>query len=379
MSELRILHLASDEKFIDQAIKAFEREAPGCNLLLVYGKRPFKHVKSEAAVFSKSKAICSTARDLPKHDLVVIHSLDPVWFLLIKSLPPSSVLIWIGWGYDYYDIINKNKSETLLPITYKKWQAQNEKSKTLKKLIFFKKFIFSRAKRNIIKKIDIFCPVLPSEYENTKISFKSENFPKKGSWNYGNLEEDLINGFEEQSSTGNNLLVGNNSSAENNHLDTFALLAGIGIENRKIISPLSYGNFLYRDLVIMEGKRLFLNNFHPITEFLPIQEYIRTLQSCGFVIMDHLRQQAVGNIIIMMHLGAKIFLNEKCPTLAFLKDQGAEIFSTAQLKAYPSMLNEGLDPKAISTNRRVVSETWSKRVSQQRTRDLLSFALSIKK
>lgn len=380
MQGLRILHLANDEKFIDQAIKAFEREAPGCNKLLVCGKMPLKHVKSEAAVIQGLKAISgAVAGDLPKYNIVIVHSLNPVWFRLIKKLHASSVLIWLGWGYDYYDIIKKNRSELLLPLTRKKSPSnQEEKSLTEKVKSILKKVVIP-SKKSIIERLDIFCPVLPSEYAATKIKFTGKFFPRQGFWNYGNLEEDLINGFEGHTVSGDNLLVGNSASAENNHLDTFSLISTLGIYGRNIISPLSYGSPQYRDFVIKEGADIFGEKFKPLTNFMPIQEYIKTLQSCGFVIMNHLRQQAVGNIVIMLYLGAKVFLNKSCPTFTYLKNHGAVIFSIDELKASPSMLNERLDAQSIVINQRALEKVWSREASQRRTRELLSLAASIKK
>lgn len=380
MQGLRILHLANDEKFIDQAIRAFEREAPGCNKLFVCGKVPLKHVKSEATVIRGFKAVRgAVTKALPEYNIVIVHSLNPIWFRLIRKLRASSVVIWLGWGYDYYDIINKNKSELLLPLTKKKWHVSREKKLLTEKIKSIIKRVALPSKANIIERIDIFCPVLPSEYGATKIKFDGKVFPRQGFWNYGNLEEDLIKGFEGHTVSGNNLLVGNSASAENNHLDTFSLISGIGIDGRDIISPLSYGSPQYRDFVISEGAKFFGENFKPLTNFMPIQEYIKILQSCGFVIMNHLRQQAVGNIVIMLYLGAKVFLNKSCPTFTYFKSHGAVIFSIDDLKASPSMLNERLDAKSIAINQQALEKAWSREVSRCKTRELLSLAASIKK
>ena len=379
MQGLRILHLANDEKFIDQAIKAFEREAPGCNELIVFGKKPFKYVKSKAIAASRLKAFSGFATGLPSYDLVIIHSLDPIFFRPIRSLHSSSVMIWFGWGYDYYDIICKENLELLLPETNKNWTELQHRKNINKKIKSAIRKIFTPNKKSIIGMLDIFCPVLPCEYNITKNTANTHEFPRQGFWNYGNLEEDMIKGFENQTVTDINILAGNSASAENNHLDTFSLLSKLNIGNRKIISPLSYGNTQYKDFVITRGETAFGDKFKPLVDFMPIQEYVKTLQSCGFVIMNHLRQQAVGNIVIMLYLGAKVFLNKNCPTFSYLKSKGAVIFSTDDLEALPKMLDELLNSSDVATNRKVLAEIWSKEVSQHKTRELLKLAISIRK
>lgn len=380
MKKLNILHLAKDEKFIDQAIKTFEQIAPGKNhLYLISSKKP-KLVKSPAKTLTKLQAITGLfSKELLSHDIIVIHSLNPDWFNTINKLPKDKVLIWLGWGYDYYDILHESESDLLLPLTKKSWkEASQQESLIAKSKKKLKKLLSPVKKQSIIERIDIFAPVLPSEYGMVKEKCFSEKFPKQAIWNYGNLEEDLVKGFINEKISGNAILVGNSASAENNHIDSFSLLSNLKIGHRKVITPLSYGNSKYRDLVLSEGHKYLEHQFVALTEFMPISEYVNTLKSCGFVIMNHLRQQAVGNIVIMLYLGAKVFLQKDCPTFKFFKQQGAEIFSIQELEKSPNLLNQKLDEKSQATNRRIVIENWSRAVSNSKTQQLLEQAHKIK-
>ncbi|MCY1447062.1 hypothetical protein D9M71_636650 [compost metagenome] len=87
--------------------------------------------------------------------------------------------------------------------------------------------------------------------------------------------------------------------------------------------------------------------------------------------MNHVRQQAVGNIVIMIHLGAKIFLREECPTYSYFRDQGIIIFSVQQLQQNPDLICAPLDPESIATNRKILRESWSKEASHTKTKKLL--------
>jgi hypothetical protein len=373
MKDLRILHLANDEKFIDQAIRAFERAAPDANDLYVYSAKPLKFVKSPATIVSALSVLTGkVSKDISTYDLIIIHSLNPVWYKAILKLPDHLPLVWIGWGYDYYDIIYKSRDEMLLPLTCLELSKTTHRNSIPKKIkSFLKNNIFSKDKSKIINRINFFSPVLPSEYSMVNKKYSGEKFPEYALWNYGNLEEDFVKGFTNKQVTGDSILIGNSASAENNHLDSFDLLSSFGINNRDIISPLSYGNAGYRDLILKNGHKLFGHHFEPLIDFIPIDNYVKILESCGFVIMNHVRQQAVGNIVIMLYLGAKIFLRQECPTYTYFRDQGAVIFSIQELEKKPELLNERLDHADMAVNRAVVENNWSKEAANKKTINLL--------
>lgn len=379
MKNPKILHLANDEKFIDHAIRAFERAAPGANDLYIYSKQPLKLVKTPATIPSSfSVKSGNIAKLFSDYDLIIIHSLNPAWFNTILKLPKNITLVWMGWGYDYYDTIYFSREQMLLPLTSEELKKNPDKNPLLQKIkTFLKRYILPNKKRKIIERVNYFSPVLPAEYSMVKKHFSGKKFPEHTLWNYGNLEEDLIKGFEDKQVTGTSILVGNSASAENNHIDAFSILQKLSIENRIIVSPLSYGNSRYGKLISRKGTEIFGENFNPLINFTPIDEYLKTLTSCGFVIMNHVRQQAVGNIVIMIHLGAKIFLREECPTYSYFRDQGIIIFSVQELQQNPDLICVPLDPASIATNRKILRENWSKEASDTKTKKLLTQACQL--
>jgi hypothetical protein len=376
---LKIVHLAIDEKFIDMAMHSFERIAPGCNKLILCASHPLKHVKSKAILVSTLQAVFGIVPLVRSCDVLVVHSLNPVWFSLIKIMNKRVRIIWLGWGYDYYDIIAKNKNKLFLPLTCSLISKEYKP-----RLGFFSRFkafvkrLVMLSKNSVISNVDIFSPVLPIEYLLVRENFLQKDFPVQAVWNYGNLEDDLIRGFEGFSVCGDNILVGNSATAANNHLDSFEIIAKLSLDGRKIITPLSYGCDNYRRIINYHGDLMFGDKFNSLEHFMPISDYIETIRSCGFVVMNHLRQQAVGNIIIMLYLGAKVFLNVKCPTFRFLKENGAIIFSIDELVKNKEALNKGLELSQIEKNRMVVGNIWSKSVSDGKTKKLIDLAVSLK-
>lgn len=373
MGNLKILHLAHDEKFIDAAISDFERVAPGSNYLYVYSRRPIKHIRSPA----KKPSIISIltgwiSRDLGGYDVAIIHSLNPVWYKTISRLPKGMPVVWIGWGYDYYDIIYGAREKLLLPLTRNDMQENMPQKSPIDKLKdIIRKSLVLIDKKSVIRRVDFFSPVLPGEYRLVKDKHQEEKFPEYSSWNYGEIEETLEKDLKDARVTGNSILVGNSAFSENNHMDSFSLLSELGVNDRKIVVPLSYGEPRYRDLVMVKGRKLFGDRFSPLVEFMPLMDYVKTLESCGFVIMNHLRQQAVSNIIIMLHMGAKVFLRKECPTYEFFREIGAVIFSVQELEQDPGLLNSGLAQESMMLNREIVEKYFSKEVCERKTINLL--------
>ena len=100
-SEKRIVHIVCDEKFIDIAYRQFEEVAPGENRFIAIGKPcPLRYVKSTPIEFlSLGQARRQVAN--PSCKTVVLHSLLKT--LIVPSIPPDKTVIWLGWGFDYYD------------------------------------------------------------------------------------------------------------------------------------------------------------------------------------------------------------------------------------------------------------------------------------
>src|SRR5690606_8564482 len=113
----------------------------------------------------------------------------------------------------------------------------------------------------------------------------------------------------------------------NNHLEAFELLKNIDLGKKKIICPLSYGNRNYAKKIADKGKKRWKDNFVPLFKLMPLHEYNEYLRLCGIVIMNNYRQQAVGNILTMIWMGAKVFLNEETSLYKYLKRIGVFVFS----------------------------------------------------
>jgi dTDP-N-acetylfucosamine:lipid II N-acetylfucosaminyltransferase len=383
-----ILHLVNDEKFVDMGFREFENAFPGQNRCFVlpdidainYIKRtPYRRIKNFSEI--SSTEFIDTLRTF---DLIVMHGLDRFQIEVLKYAPEGIPIVWIGYGYDYYDLIS-NKVDLMSPWTKKlffdqrKMRVQKMNIPTLATKLFSRVehwLKWGKNKEDLLTRIDYFAPVLSEEYAIVKNAIGKKFKAEFIDWNYGTLEDDLIGSFAKSRVAGNSILVGNNSYYINNHADIFKLLSHLDIEDRQVVVPLAYGDIVYRDVIIKVGKETFGKNFYPLSNFVSIEEYIKIISSCSVAIMPHLRQQALGNIITMMHLGATIFLHECNPVLSFFKSKGAHIFSIEALEKDHALIDFRLSEMQIEQNRKILEKYWSREESARKTMALVTLAMN---
>lgn len=244
----------------------------------------------------------------------------------------------------------------------------------LKKLI--KLGVVKAFKKKALARIGSISPVLPSEHALLKKSGLISSLPDLVPWNYGSLEESLVKNFINQKVSGSAVLVGNSASYTNNHLEVLDLLRNLPVmSSLKVIAPLSYGDDCCLEAVLAKGKQCLGERFEPVTDFMSIDDYVALLKQCGFAVMNHKRQQALGNIVIMLYLGARIFLREDNPVYQMFKQEGAVLNSIAELKTQPELLQTPLAEKEIETNIAVLYKHWSKKAIDQKTKNLVEFHL----
>lgn len=383
---MRILHLATDDKFIDQAFRVFEACFPQKNEVWVFSK--YKKLRVASQVGKKVVPIGFFGRWLPKknandykgYDLVIFHSFGDLLYPEIFNIDEAVPVIWIGWGYDYYDLIGES-DDYLLPST--KSIVSGLYVSDIRALLksrlgsIVRRFLGVESKKNGVGRVKYFSPVLANEFELVLRAGDWKVFPEKAYWQYGTIEDDFVKDFKQEWVKGDSVLVGNSATPTCNHVEVFYFLDQIGFVGRRVIAPLSYGNKVYGDKVNEIGGRLFGSNFLSLRQFMPIDEYLSCIKECGYVIMNHKRQQAIGNIVTMLYLGARVFLRRESPAYQYFIDMGVIVNTVQELEESPLLLSLPLNEIERVANRKKVSEHWSRESSMQRTIDLVTQALCL--
>ena len=335
-----ILHVSLDEKFVAAANLVFSKAFPTVKndfFLITSRDKKLKFGKLEEnfhIILTEKKSLKLLYKLAPEYDLIVLHFLPDFSVKLVNNLRQKTNFMWMVWGTEIYGT-SLYKEQVLGELSKKYFRKENLVIKIRKEIrrlaievIRFKelKFFPDKEKRKALKKIKLVGTIDEREFVSfVELKLLATN-SKYVRFTYYPLEYIFSNELSTKLS-GDNILIGNSATITNNHLEVFEKLRRINIEKRKVIVPLSYGSNKYADMIIKEGKHVFNANFSPLLEYMPLDQYQKIIGSCSIVIMNHYRQQGVGNILSMLWMGAKVFLSEKSILFSIFQDMGCAIFS----------------------------------------------------
>lgn len=381
---INILHIIPDDKFIDFVIDDFSRFKDISNKYVLLNDseiEKFTYIKNVNAieVIIMNSAIYNQIIADTTIDIVVFHSMGIEWSKqFLRDLNVNPIIYWISWGWDYVSQLKLNefkpKTRELFNAIYGLAEATSRKNTILKNSItrYFKKRIKNflhfpnrRRERELIKslyrKVDFCSCVVPNEFSffiqipgfradflHYKIGFVNNPF----------------NESDEIKTLGNSIWLGNSYTLSNNHLDVIYQLKELNIKN-EIIVPLSYGlNTTEHPELLHICQDVFGEKFTPITDYVSFEEYNKLLEKSSVAIFNHIRQQAVGNILMMLWQGSKVFLSEQSPVYQYLKKMDVLLFSVENELTVEN-INGLLTLEQIKRNRNIVFRLYSKEAIEQ--------------
>jgi dTDP-N-acetylfucosamine:lipid II N-acetylfucosaminyltransferase len=331
----KIIHIAPYEKFIKSAHHTFEAAFPDTNIFYIIQSNetcPYALGFDGYKTLDDSEASMNILlADIETADYLVLHYLEDLKAKVVSKIQSNCKVIWIPWGADLYE----NKLFYNKPLYGKKTQMLRFKEWFYTESRSIIRSLLLKNKHNSIKKslsrIDIIACAVPQEFNLLVDTGLFKNDLKMINFFYYPLELIIskdLNIKKEPIIKSDKILVGNSASPTSNHADSFELLRKYQIFDKKIFTPLNYGgDKIYINKIVEKGSIIFKENFIPIIDFMSLEDYNVLISSCGFAIMNHYRQQAIGNIITLLWAGTKIFLNENNLVFTFFKSIGCHIFS----------------------------------------------------
>lgn len=376
----KILHISRDNKFLDFAINCFEQVNPGENYYMILEKENEKNTVSNINCDSihqhsleEVTELLSVEEFVSRFKAVIFHGISPVEQHLLKIIRNPIKVIWFGYGFDYYPLIDFFMQRYLDKKTKKYWYQDKQGlvkiGLKINEVIPFWTFFKSRNQLKAFERVDYFAPVLKQEYLEIKSrhpGFKAEYVD----WNY-ELGKEIFESIGEEFVNGTNFLIGNSASITNNHVDCFALLTPDVLGNNKVLVPLSYGfPKHFKKIINTEGKKRFGGQYEPLEAFVPFKEYLARLRSCGFALFGSIRQQALGNIYMCLALGIKVYLHPKNPILEELRMRGFYVFDFNQF-IKERALDRAMPIEMQKVNRELMRQMSLKENYLQKTRTLV--------
>jgi len=368
----KFIHLVDDEKFIKYAFESFSKlDKVDNEFLCISNKKNLDYIDFDCVLkdnsYLKSDDFVKT---LNKCDLLIIHFLNTKYYDLLSNKKLTPKILWIGWGGDYYWMIDTLKGFNIYkPITYTIYN----KFRITRYFNYFNRLMKKTIRKKnikIINRINYFAPVLIDDYEliiKNNAWFKPSYF----SWNYGTLEDNYIKGLEDFQVSGSDIMIGNSATITNNHLDILQSLKQSNLENTKIIIPLNYGDLKYGKLISDKAKSLFGNQVTIINDYLPYDEYLNLVKNCNKVFMGHIRQQAMGNVITLLYFGSKIFFFKESVTYTFLIKSNIKVYLIEDFVDKPKDFEFDFSIEELTTQRNNLLKNWGREINALKTKSVL--------
>lgn len=356
------LHLVNDEKIINRTISVFEDVFPGENLFVVANKKSsFKWVKKRENVLSRSEF--SQLKKKFTFSEVYIHLLNQRKMDIIHTLSLQGVTVyWIIWGLDLYNKLLARKGFSMFAPSNSYYKSHHRSLKCPWNCL--KEWSQGKNAHRTIEFIKKRVDYIVTDTTENDYYYLLKYYPelKSKPWKdffYYPLDVILGAGLIKGVVTGNNIMIGNSASATNNHEYVMKILSQLNVHNRQIVVPLSYsGKKKYIKSVIQTGENLFGDNFNPLLDFMPLTEYNKLQTTISVALFGNWRQEAIGNIIVALYLGAKVFLPSVNPVYEWAQNHGLVVYELEKISQQD--IDTPLDDAIRENNKSILSSLYTK-------------------
>lgn len=301
------------------------------------------------------KAFKEFIKTLKRVDKLIFHpfNYNSYSFLtLVLQKFPDARVYWVCWSYELYNVPGAGIE---LHDTFSRAYLSQKKSLKHKTISSVKKML-SGVLRTPLQNatprerlpIHFFYSFLPSDYLffQSKYKTSAEYIP----FAYLSLNK-IMPSLDEFRSDGNTIMIGHSASPDSNHFEMLEKVSSIS-PNSSIFLPMVYGDHAYASLIKKEAYDRF-QHVEVLEKKLDSVEYYNKLTKVGFAIFNVKVQQGLGNIMALIWMGAKVFLNEETGTYRDFTSWGIKVFSI-QRELNQAQLSERLTEEEIKNNKDVI-------------------------
>ena len=363
----KILHLCSDNPFIEHSSGVFDVFYPNQNLYCVFPKSSNKdkisHIKNAIWLDRNSLNLLMLKRLCEDEhvDIIIMHGLHPSFVTILNYINPNKKhhVFWLFYGFELYYALGEKTDYPLMDsksvFSIRSWISPTKYNYWLRRLTG--KTIYFDLIQESLPLINYFCFWLYEDYLLLKKYFDTNmqyrHFQYGARFKNDQIDISQLN----YNKTPYEIRIGHSASKTENQDTIIKLLSKIDKDNKyKKVFPLSYGSVYMRNQVMKMGRKYFGNQFEPILTHVERNQYYESLSKTGVAIFGQNRQEAAGNIGPLLNYGAKVFLRENNVMLKYYKDKGYIIFSVEKdLKSVNDL--QPLTPQQMEHNAEIGKNT----------------------
>lgn len=261
-----------------------------------------RFITSRRELIAEMPELLKNCSRLIFHSFPVSRSLF-FWYRYSKYM---SKAIWSVWGQDAYWY------------NYAKRSPEN--------------WLYEWLRTRLIRRIRIiFCPV-KRDYD-----FITKHYKTRAQYVYGiypiPTDFEYLRKLRHKKKEDNiiNIQVGNSATKTNNTEEVLRFLSRFKNKNIKVFCPLSYGDCEYARKISEIGSKLLGDRFTPLLALMDRESYAQFISSIDVLIMNHKRQQGLGNIFSYLYLGKKVYIRADNQSFDFFDSNGIKIYDTREL------------------------------------------------
>ncbi|WP_446787896.1 hypothetical protein [Macellibacteroides fermentans] len=356
---IRIAHIHTDKKFL-YAIERFRNiNIYNLNILI---SNCYKYDKNKNRDFIAFKYSTNNLKKIinlcNQFDIVVIYDLNLINSYISNRLKPSIKIIWRFFGLELYSKMPDYVYSSLTASVLDKNQKSYLQSKVLefwsvsKQLLKYRS-TFKKEFNEAIRKVNYFCGVSDMEYEFLKNEYSY--LPKFLQWPLSHIEP--LNNIEKKM---NQIIIGNNRSAYNNHLNILEILGNYSsVYKIQFLLLFNYGQNNYYSNIVRE-KAQAIKDLTILEDFLSREDFSTLYATASAFVMNGYRQMALGNIFEALSNDVKIYLNKRNIIYEWLIREGFKIFSIDNLLEDLKEQKIQLSEQDVIHNRKILNKFTQK-------------------
>ncbi len=343
----KILHVFMAEKFIESFIDFVEDNFSNFDrhLFFCLGNEVSHPLRSGSYILFKSdyrlaiRAYAELVHQMYRADRIILHGLWNQWVIRLLSIQPWLLkkCYWVIWGADLYT--RKFSRQDLM------WHIKEV------------------SRRIVIKRFGHLVTYIEGDVDLARQWYGAQGTYQECLLYPSNLYKDYD--VPQKIGLTINIQIGNSADPENEHFEMLEILEPYKNEDIMIYAPLSYGHQQHALEVIEQGKRIFGGKFTAITDFMPIREYNKILGKIDVAILNHNRQQGMGNIITLLGFGKKVYMRSDVTSWSTLRKFGVHVFDVESFDLSP------ISADCAMRNRALIKNNFSERKLLRQLKDFL--------